>query len=41
MQILPASNEFEIDLSTLKSGIYTLGYYNKGNWMLESFVKEN
>jgi hypothetical protein len=41
MQILPASNEFEIDLSTLKSGIYTLGYYNKGYWKHESFVKEN
>jgi putative CocE/NonD family hydrolase len=41
MQILPTSNEFQIDLSTLKSGIYTLGYYNNGNWMIESFVKEN
>jgi uncharacterized protein len=41
MQILPTANEFEIDLSTLKCGIYTLGYYNKGNWMVESFVKEN
>jgi len=41
MQILPTSNEFEIDLSALKSGIYTLGYYNNGYWKHESFVKEN
>jgi predicted acyl esterase len=41
MQILPTSNEFEIDLSTLKCGIYTLGYFENGNWKVESFVKEN
>jgi len=41
MQILPTSNEFEIDLSRLKCGIYTLGYFENGNWKVESFVKEN
>jgi len=41
MQILPPSNEFEIDLSTLKCGIYTLGYFENGDWRVQSFVKEN
>jgi hypothetical protein len=34
------SNEFEIDLNNLKSGFYSLGYFENGNWMVESFVKE-
>ena len=40
MQILPTSNEFEIDLNNFKSGFYSLGYFENGNWMVESFVKE-
>jgi putative CocE/NonD family hydrolase len=40
MLILPTSNEFEIDLSTFNTGTYTLGYYENGNWIVQSFVKE-
>jgi hypothetical protein len=34
------THNFELDLSSLNSGIYTLGYFENGNWRVESFVKE-
>ena len=40
MCIQANSNEFEIDLNNLKSGFYSLGVFENGNWMVESFVKE-
>ena len=40
MCIQANSNEFEIDLNNLKSGFYSLGVFENGNWLVESFVKE-
>lgn len=40
MRVQAHSNEFEIDLSAQESGAYSLGYFENGNWMVESFVKE-